>query len=198
MFFLLTPWRIIGTLFGLLVIGIPLLAVLFFFLAITGSPGSCEVEGRPIAGTIQEAGTFQEKWDQLNNALAFGQPSTATFTEGEATGRARLWVEENDVPVSELFLCFSAADGGQASGKVDVPVIPGDVDVLVMGTVDLTGEHPNADIDEIEVGGLPGRLTSLVEGFINSLIDDQEGKIDLTHDYAATFADGTVTISGQP
>jgi hypothetical protein len=198
MFFLLTPWRIIGTLFGLLVIGVPALAVLFFFLAITGSPGSCEAEGRPITGTIQEAGTFQTKWDQLNNALNAGQPSTATFTEGEATGRARLWVEENDVSVSELFLCFSAADGGQASGKVDVPFFPGDVDVLVTGTVDLTGEHPNADINEIEVGGLPDPLTNLVEGFINSLIDDQEGKIDLTHDYSAAFQDGAVVISGQP
>src|SRR5574341_1116874 len=140
--FLLTPWRIVGTLFGLLVIGIPLVALLFFFLAITGSPGSCEVEGRPIAGTLQDAASFQTKWDQLNNALNAGQPSTATFTESEVTGRARLWVEENDVAVTDLFVCFSATDGGQASGKVDVPFFPGDVDVLVAGTVELTGEHP--------------------------------------------------------
>ncbi|MEX1254643.1 MAG: hypothetical protein WEE64_09910 [Dehalococcoidia bacterium] len=198
MFFLLTPWRIIGTLFGLLAIGIPALALLFFFLALTGTPGSCEAEGRPIAGTIQEAGVFDTKWKQLNLALNSGSPSTATFAEGEATGRARLWVDANDVPVSELFLCFSTANGGQASGKIDVPFFPGDVDVLIAGTVDLTGEHPNADIEEFEVGGLPGPMTNLVEGFINSLIDDQEGKIDLTHDYAATFGDGTVTISGQP
>ncbi len=195
--FLLTPWRIVGTLLGLVVIGVPLLAVVFFLLAITGSPGSCEAEGRPIAGTLQDAASFQRRWDQLNSALNAGQPSTATFSENEVTGRARLWVEKTDVPVTDLFLCFKSGKG-EASGKIDVPFFPGDVDVLVSGTAELTGEHPNVDLDDIEVGGLPGPLSTLVEGFINSLVDDHEEDIDLSHDYGVTFGDGTVTISGQP
>jgi hypothetical protein len=193
-----TPWRVIGILLTLLVIGIPLLAVGFFVLAIAGSPGSCEVEGRPISPTQQDTDSFIMKWEQLNNALDAGQPSTATFTESEVTGRARLWVEENDLSVTDLYICFSAGEGGQASGKIDVPFFPGDVDVLVSGSVELTGDHPEATIDELEVGGLPGIFTNLVEGFINALIDDQEDMIELTHDYSASYGDGTVTISGQP
>jgi hypothetical protein len=195
---LFTPWRIVGMVFGLLVIGIPLVAVIFFLLAVSGGPGTCEVEGRPIEGSAAEAASFQQKWDQLNGALDAGQPSSATFTEGEATGRARQWVDEHDVPVSDLVLCFSAEDGGAAYGKVDVPFFPGDVDVLVRGTVDLTGEHPDAEIDKMEAGNLPGPLTNLVENFINTLIDDQANDIDLDHDYGVEFADGNVTITGQP
>jgi hypothetical protein len=195
---LFTPWRIVGMLLGLVVIGIPLLAVISFLLAVTGGPGTCEVEGRPIEGSAAEAASFQQKWDQLDGTLDAGQPSTASFTEEEVTGRARQWVDEHDVPVKELVVCFSGDDGGAAYGKVDVPFFPGDVDVLVRGTMDLTGEHPDAQIDDLDVGNLPGPLTGLVETFINTLIDDQANDIELTHDFGVSFADGAVTVNGQP
>ena len=193
-----TPWRIVGMVLGLLVVGVPLLAVLFFVLAVTGGPGTCEVEGRPIAGAPEEAAAFQTKWDQLNGTLDAGQPSAVIFTEGEVTGRARQWVEDKDVPVSDLVVCFSAEDGGAAFGKVEVPFFPGDVDLLARGTMNLRGEHPDADIDKMEAGNLPGPLTNLVENFINTLIDDQANDIDLDHDYGVSFRDGEVEISGQP
>lgn len=194
---ILRPLRLLAWLLGLIVIGTPLAALALFLLATIGSPGSCQSSARPISSSPELAAAFQAKWDQLSNTLNAGQVSTAMFDESEATSRARLWVTEHKVSVTDLFICFSVK-GGSASGKVDVPFFPGDVDVLVHGTLDLTGQQPKANIKEIEVGGLPGPLNDLAKRFVDSLIDDQTKKLTLHHDYGLSFADGEVTISGQP
>ncbi len=191
------PLRLLALLMAVVVIGAPILAVVLFLIAVIGSPGSCETEGRPISYTPALAASFQEKWDQLNDTLNAGQLSTIVVDEGEATSRAQLWVEEHDVPVSDLRVCFGA-EGGSASGKVDIPFFPGDVDILVKGTMILTGEHPEAGIAEMEVGGLPGPFTDLVEGFVTGLIEQETKKIALPHDYGLAFAEGEATVSGQP
>lgn len=182
---------------AVVVVGAPILAIVLFIMAVAGSPGSCETEGRPVTYTPLLAASFQQKWDQLDDTLDAGQLSTVVFDEGEATSRAQLWVDDHDAPVSDLLVCFGV-EGGSASGKVDVPFFPGDVDVLIRGTMILTGEHPEAEIEEMEVGGLPGFFTDLVEGFVTGLIEDQTEEITLTHDYGVTFGDGEVTVSGQP
>src|SRR3989304_4263866 len=97
-----TPLRLISWFLGLIVIGVPLAAVIFFLLAISGSPGSCESEDRPIAYEPARAATFQQKWDQLNAALNAGQVPTVVFDEGEVPARPRLWVDDHDVPVTDL------------------------------------------------------------------------------------------------
>ena len=194
---ILSPLRLISWLLGLLIIGVPLAALGFFLLAVLGNPGSCEAEGRPIEYEPARAIAFRQKWDQLNGALNAGQLSTVVFDEHEVTARARLWMDEHDVPVTDLFVCFTT-EGGAASGKVDIPFFPGDVDVLVRGTVDLRGERPEVIIEEIEMGGLPEPLVDLVKGPVESLIEDQTKEMELRHDYGVTFGEGEVTISGQP
>jgi hypothetical protein len=194
---IITPFRLLSWALGLIVIGAPLAAVAFFLLAIVGSPGSCDSQGRTVVADLAGAASFQEKWDDMNDTLDAGQPSSATFTESEATSRAQLWAEEHDAPVSELKLCFTL-DGGSGSAKVDVPFFPGDVDVLVDGTLDLTGEQPVAEIDSIEMGSLPGPFTDLVENFITRLIDNETEDITLQHDYGIEFGEGEITITGQP
>ena len=192
-----TPLRLITTILGLVVIGLPLAAFAFFLLAIVGSPGACDTQGRTVAFSPEAAGSFQGKWDQLNATLDAGQVSTIVVDESEATSRAQLWIEEHDAPISDLLLCFNTG-GGSASAKVDIPFFPGDVDVLVRGTLLLTGERPEAQIDDIEMGGLPGFLTDIAERFVNRVIDDQTEDIILTHDYGLAFGEGAATISGQP
>ena len=189
--------RLLSWLFPIIVIGAPLVAVVLFLLAILGNPGSCEDEEHPISYSNRAALAFQLKWNRMNDVLDTGQESTFVFSESEVTSRARLWVDEHDVPVSDLYVCFST-EGGAASGQVDVPFIPGDVDMLIRGTVDLRGERPEVQIDEIEVGSLPGPLANLVKGFIDALIDDQEEELGLDHDYGLAFGEGEVTIGGQP
>lgn len=192
-----TPLRLISWFLGLLIIGIPLAAIALFVVALTGSPGSCADEGRPISFQAPQALSFQQKWDQMSTTLDAGSPSTINLDEQEVTSRARLWVDEADVPVSDLVICFTA-DGGAASGKVEIPLFPGDLDVLVRGTVDLRGEHPEITIEELDIGGLPSLLTDVVKGQITGLIEDQAEKITLSHDYGLSFDEGIVTASGQP
>ncbi len=192
-----TPLRFVAWMLGLAVVAAPLAAIAFFVLAVAGSPGSCETEGRPIDFTPQQAVAFQMKWDQFSAALDAGPGSTVVFSEGEATSRARLWIEEHDVPVSDFMLCFNT-DAASASGKVDVPYFPGDVDVKVSGTVELRGEHPVAIIDDVEIGGLPGPLADLVEELVDDLVDEQTELIELEpHDYHVTFGEGEATVTGQ-
>jgi hypothetical protein len=195
--FFFTPLRLIASLMGLIVIGVPTAAIVFFLLAVAGSPGTCESREQPVAVTDEFAASFQAKWDQLEATLDSGQPSTFVFTQDEATSRARQWVEEHDAPVSDLLICFRTGDGS-ASAKIDVPFLPGDVDVLVHGTLILTGDRPEAEIDDLEIGGMPSFLSDMTKGFINGLIDDEAEKILLGHDYGLAFGEGEATISGQP
>jgi hypothetical protein len=191
------PLRLLALLLLLIVIGVPLAAVILLILAVTGSPGSCVPEGRTIDISFEKAVAFQTKWDQLDAALDAGQVSTVVFDDSETTSRAREWIAEHDVPADDVYICFEAGRGS-GSGKIDVPFFPGDVDVLVRGTLDLTGEHPKIKIDDIEAGGLPGPLTDLMEGFVIDLVDDESEDLTLQHDYGIAFDDGTATLTGQP
>ena len=194
---ILSPMRLISWLLALVVIGLPLAAIAFFVLAITGSPGSCEEEGRPIDFEPLQAASFQQDLDQLNAALDAGQAASVVLDDREVTSRARLWSEEHDLPISDIVVCFSAA-GGAASGKIDIPFLPVDVDVLIRGTVDLTGEQVKIDIEEIEVGGMPGPVADRVKAVINSLLEDQTEELELSHFYGVAFEEGEMTISSQP
>jgi len=194
---IIRPLRLLALLLAFIVIGAPLAALVLLILAVTGSPGSCLPGDRTITISPERAASFQAKWDQLDATLDAGQVSTIVFDDSEATSRARQWIDEHDLPASDVYLCFEA-QRGSASGKVDVPFFPGDVDVLIRGTINLTGEHPKIEIDDIEAGGLPGPLTDLMQGFVTGLVDDESNDLALDHDYGIAFADSEATISGQP
>ena len=194
---LISPLRLLVWFLAFVVIATPVAAVILFLLAITGSPGSCRSDDRPIAVSPELAAALQAKLDQLDASLDAGQVSTIVFDESEATSRARQWADEHEVPVSDVYVCFDV-DRGSASGKVDAPFLPGDVDVLIRGRLDLTGVRPELKIDEIKAGGLPGPLTGLMKGFINDLVDNETEDIVLEHDYGLAFGDGEATINGQP
>ena len=194
---ILSPMRLISWLLALLIIGLPLAAITFFVLAIVGSPGSCEEEGRPIDAEPLQAASFQQDLEQLKATLDAGQVASVVLDDREVTSRARLWAEEHDLSISDIVVCFSA-EGGAASGKIDIPFLPVDVDVLIRGTVDLTGEHPEIAIEEIEVGGLPGPVADRVKVVINSLLEDQTEELELGYYFGVAFEEGEMTISGQP
>jgi hypothetical protein len=193
----LSPLRLLAWVFGLLLVAVPAAAIGLFLLAVAGSPGECDTQGRALQADLSNAVAFQQTWDAMNGTLDAGQPSSATFSESEATARARLWVEQHDAPVTDLKLCFSI-DSGSGSAKIDIPFFPGDVDVLVHGTLDLTGERPVAHIDDIEMGSLPGPIADRIESFVTRLIEHETDEITLQHDYGITFGEGTITLSGQP
>jgi hypothetical protein len=189
--------RLLVWVLPLLVLAVPAAALGLFIVAVAGNPGTCDTKGRTIAATPEEALSFKTKVDQLNAELDAGRPASATLTEGEATAYSRLWLDEHDIPVEELLLCFNN-EGGAASAKVDVPFLPADVDVLVEGTIILTGDTPEIDLTHYEIGGLPGGLADEVDTFINRLAQDEMEELLLTHNYAIAFADGTMTVTASP
>ena len=194
---MLNPFRLIASVLGFIVLATPIAAVAFFFVAIAGSPGTCEDEERPITTSLRLAATFQDKLDDLEATLDIGQSASATFTESEVTSRADLWLKDHDAPIEEILICFG--DGtASASAKIDIPFVPGDIDVLARGTLNLTGSVAEADVQDLEVGGLPGLLTDLVEDFVNKVIEDQTEDLNLDHTYTLLFTEGQVTISGTP
>lgn len=191
------PIRLFATLLGILVLATPIAAVVFFFLAITGSPGACDAEERTVTTSFQFAADYEEKWDSMGALLDGGQPASATFSESEVTSRASVWLEEQDAPIDDIMICFG--DGTAAtSAKIDIPFVPGNIDVLARGSLILAGTVADSEITDLEVGGLPGPITDLVEDFIDRVIKDQTEDLDLDHSYTLVFTEGAVTISGVP
>ncbi len=191
------PIRLIATLLGIVVIGAPIVAVGLFIVAVAGDPGTCEAETRPIVLSDSAAASYQTAWDGFQATLDSGQAAAVTFNETEVSSRAQQWLDERDSPITELRICFT--DGGAgASAKLDVPFMPGDVDVLVRGTLILTGGQAEIDIDELEVGRLPGPLNDPLQSFVDDVIADQTIDLKLERDYQLAFSEGSVTVSGQP
>ena len=191
------PIRLLATLLGIVVIGAPLVAVGLFIIAVASDPGTCEAEGRPIVFSETAAASYQTAWDGFQATLDSGQAATVTFNETEVSSRARQWLDERDSPITELRICFTEG-GAAASAELDLPIVPGDVDVLVRGTLILTGDQVEVDIDELEVGGLPGPLNDLVQTFVDDAVADETIDLELERDYELTFSEGSVTVSGQP
>ncbi len=194
---MMQPFRLLATLLGIIVIGAPIVAVGLFIVAVAGDPGTCEAEGRPIVFSESAATSYQTAWDGFQATLDSGQPATVTFNETEVSSRTQQWLDERDSPITDLRICFT--DGGAgASAKLDVPFMPGDIDVLVRGTLILTGGEAKVDIDELEVGGLPGPLNDPVQSFVDDVIADELIDLEVERDYQLTFSEGSVTVSGQP
>lgn len=191
------PIRLLATLLGIIVVGAPLAAVGLFIIAVAGDPGTCEAEGRPIVFSEAAAASYQTAWDGFQATLDSGQAATVTFNETEVSSRAQQWLDERESRITELRICFTEGGAG-ASAKLDVPFMPGDIDVLVRGTLILTGDHVEVDIDEVEVGGLPGPLNDPVQSFVDDVIEDETIDLELERDYQLAFSEGSVTVSEQP
>ena len=194
---MIQPFRLFAALLGVIVVGAPLAAVGLFIIAVVGDPGTCEAEGRPIVLSDSAAASYQTAWDGFQATLDSGQAASVTFSETEVSSRVQQWLDEREAPITELRICFT--DGGAAaSAKLDASFMPGDIDVLIHGTLILTGDQVEVDIDKLEVGGLPGPLNDPVQSFVDDVISDETIDLELERDYQLAFSEGSVTVSGQP
>ena len=172
------------------------LAGALFAAAVLGSPGECDSRGRPVTVSPSQAAAFQAKLDDLNDLLDAGQPGSFEFSESEATSRAVEFLDEHESSIEDLKICFHENEAS-ASGTVDIPFGP-NVHAKLTGTVDLTGETPEAQVN-IEVGKVPGFVTGTVEWIVERVTDDQLVEIDLEdHEYRLKFGEGTATLLGIP
>ena len=164
-------------------------------LAATGDPGECTPGDGPISVDPVSAQRWQDKWDTLALQLATGSSSSVTFTESELSSRADQYLRDHNVGFEEPRVCVR--DGyGEASATFALFGI--DVKVKAKGTVDLTGGHPEADVDDMEIGNIPGFLTAPFEGVVNRALDAALDDAPLDRAYTSELRDGEATISGTP
>ena len=185
----------IATLVGAVVV----LGMVMSVLAFSDGPGQCTPGGGPITVNAANAESFDQKWDGLDAALDSGSPSSITLTESEISSRAdRYFTEESALDLRDVRVCIH--DGyGEATGTLDA-ILGLQVEVKLKGTVDLTGDAPRTDLDDIDFGKIPGWFIDIsdaifgVEGDINEALED----IELKHTYTPTLTEGQVQIDGVP
>lgn len=185
----------------LFIVGLASLAVVaalvLALLAMVGEVEQCSSGGRPVFLDEAHASSFREKWDGLNAQLDAGQQASVSLDESEVTSRATSWLEEKDAPIEQLTVCIHQGSG-TATAEVDTPFFGRNVSVRVDGTVDLSGSHPKAQVDDIKVGGLPGFLSGVVKGLVEDVIDDQLEDVELKHRYSLDLQEGVATVTGTP
>ena len=190
------PGRLVFFFGGIIILAVALGGVLGG-LAISGGPDDCTPGGGPIEVSDAMSDRFQQKWDQFDEALDAGSPSSVTFSESEVTSRAVNWINNDGPDFDDAQICIH--DGyGEATGTLRSWGIF-DVKFKLRGTVELRGNRLLIDIEDIDIGSVPDPLHLWFEGQLDSPIE--EGLDDLglePHTYTITLTEGSVTVEGQP
>jgi hypothetical protein len=189
---------IVGMIFGLFT-GVAVLFLVFagllVALAATGGPDSCTPGGGPTVIDASQAAGFQGKWDALTATLDGGAPASTTFTESELSSRADQFLEERDAPLKDPRVCLH---DGYGEGTATFAFMGFDAKLKIKGTMKLDGARPEAEIDSITIGSIPGFLTAPAERFVNRALDDVLDDVDLDHKYTPTITEGQVALAGTP
>jgi hypothetical protein len=168
------------------------LAALGAFLIVTGAPKTCsDREIAPVSAAV--AAQLDERWDQFSMDIAAAATSI-DITESEATSRARLYIEDRDLPLENLSVYFCGDGKGQLTGKVEALGI--DADFVVTGHLDLSSARPVVALDSIEIGNLPGFVS---DAAFDLLLDEDERTLELDENLLGSkISDGLIIISGGP
>ena len=189
--------------------------VLFAVLASSGGPdepvGTCRNSGaspgsvplpslRDIATTPALAQAWQERWDAFRSE----QGASVAFEESDVTSRADEWLEDEDVPLKHVTVCFydgeaEARATAEVPGASDIPLLGGafETEVSARGTIDLSGEHPRIDITDLDAGSLPGFATGMLEDDLESLVNDELDRLTLDRAYDVTFTETRAEITAR-
>ena len=196
-FFWLSPLGLaIGAILTIIVVAVIFVGV-NVILVFTGGPGACTPGGGTITINDANAQAFQDKWDESDAVLDGGSLSSITLDESEVSSRANQYIrDETDVDFEDIRVCVHD-DFAEVTGSLEA-FLGLDTKVKVKGSLDLTGEHPEARDLEIEIGNVPGFVTGVVEGVVEDALDEALKDIDLKHIYAPTLTEGEALIDGQP
>ncbi len=161
-------------------------------LVFTGDPQPCVDREIPVSAAAAQA--VDDKWDVFSEQSAAG-PASVTYTETEVTSRGVRYLDENDVPMDDLQVYLCPDGYGEAKGKMSLAGM--DANVLLRGTLDLTGEQPRLDIQSVRAGNLPSAIATTL---VNQVLDRGGVKtIDIDeHLTSITIVDGQVTLTGGP
>jgi hypothetical protein len=173
----------IGVLIGATLVG----AVLAF----TGSPAACA--DRVITPSAAASNELRTAWRQYGQQAASGN-AQVTFTEVQVTSRGVEYIDQKDVPVDGLQVYFCGEGYAEASGEVSILGLKSKV--VVRGTLDLTGDQPRIQIDEVNAGNLPSAVAKPV---IDAILDTGNFRtLDIDEPIGRlTYTEGSVTVSAR-
>lgn len=197
--FTASPLRTAIVIISTLVGGVVIFGMVMSVLAFSNGPGQCTPGGGPITIDDANADRFDQVWDGMDAALDSGSPASITLSESEISSRAnRYFTEESALDLRDVRVCIH--DGyGEATGTLDA-ILGLQVEVKLKGNVDLTGDAPQTDIDDIGFGRVPGWLIDFTDAIfgVESDIDEALEDITLKHTYTPTLSEGQVQIDGVP
>ena len=160
-------------------------------LVYTGTPEPCV--DREVSVSSGSRSEFQNKWDafKLRSATA---ATSETFTESQITARGVEFLDDEGIDIENLQVYFCPEGYAEATATF-VGGGP-NIDLLVRGTLDLSGDLPRIDIDKIQGGNLPGFLPL---GALVDSIDDEAKSLNISVNLTSIrFSDGAVSIQGAP
>ena len=158
----------------------------------TGNPQPCADRRIPVSPAAAQA--LKQKWDAFA-AQAAAAPANVTFNESEVTSRGVQYLDEKGVPLHDLQVYLCPQGYGEATGTINA--LGRDINVLIRGTLDLSGDQPRIDVQKIEAGNLPSGVATRA---VNAVLDRSAVKT-LNVDVKITgisFADAEATLKGGP
>lgn len=137
---------------------------------------------------------FETRWAELQTLLSGGSAATVSYSNAEATARARSYLDQRTDRIDDLIVCFEpgkARAGGSLKG-----VLGRDIGVVAEGTMDFSGEYPEVRLTHVRTGvvPLPPPLRSRVEDMVNRELRD----LGLRHSFDATFDYNKMTVTASP
>ena len=160
-------------------------------LVLTGSPQACS--DRVISQSPQAIVDLQNKWDGFKLQASTGA-AEVSFTETEVTSRGIEFLNREGVPLENLQVFFC----GQGFADATATFVGGGpaVDLLVRGTLDISGDRPKIEIESVQAGNLPGVVP--LEGMLAAL-DEETRTLDLGVNLTSVaFSEERVTLKGAP
>lgn len=139
--------------------GLGALVILIGALILTGDPSPCV--SRTSVPNSGAAVALQQKWDAFKVAAA---PATVQFTEQEVTSRGVAYLDERDVPISNLQVYF--CPDGKAEAKGTASLLGRDVNILVRGSLDVGNNE--IVVDSVQAGNLPSLISTPL---VNRILD---------------------------
>ena len=204
-------WWIVGIVVTVVVLVIGL-GVVLTALFVTGGPSTdlvCtdSVSGveRTVQSTVPLSDALQARLDALDDQLDAGSAGQVNFNESDATSRALQFALEEDIPITELVICFGENGVIEGRAKVDLGELVGALGILggsvkaeAKGTVDFSGGVIRIDLTGFSVGNAPGFGSNLAEGPLEDLINEALADVTLDHGYAFSVEEINAELSGTP
>ena len=82
--------------------------------------------------------------------------------------------------------------------EIHSQLFPGGVSASIRGRMDLRCAHPVVEITDIDLGSVPGFITSGIETGIEKALNEALVDVDLRHRYNLDFREGFARVNGQP